>query len=196
MMTRMEVVPESRMILNKLIFDPNAIIWDKPTQLKKFSEKKVIEIYLDTMRETGYANYDEIIIRVLSYNDAIINSALLAMSEEMPEIKDEILCDHVKWYNNLEKNEVAVRLESISSYVCRVLNKYGVTYVPFMEHGFEKPVLNAFGINGILTVNDCQNSFQIGEINYPMNGVGLNAVHIIQCNLVRSSMDTRQVMLT
>ena len=148
------------------------------------------------MKETGYANYDEIIIRVLSYNDAIINSALLAMSEETPDIKDEIICDHVKWYNHIEKNEVAVRLESISSYVCRVLNKYGITYVPFMEHGFEKPVLNAFGVNGILTVNDCQNSFQIGEINYPMNGVGLSAVHIIQCNLVRSSMDTRQVMLT
>lgn len=193
-MTDMRTIPRSREILNKLIFDPNAITWEKPVALRVFSEKKVLEIYMSTIIDTGYANYDEIIIRVLGYNDAIINSALLAISEEMPEYGDEIRCDHTKWYDNLEKNEVAYRLEAISSYVCRILNKYGVTYVPFMEHRFEKPILSAFGINGILTVNDCQNSFDVGEDNQTMICVGLGEVGRIQCNLVRSSID-RQVML-
>ena len=188
-------IPKSRDLLNMLIFDQNSITWNKPSCLKKFSEEKVLEIYQDTLKETGYVNYDEIIVRVLGYNDAIINSVLLAMTEEQPELRDDIICDNAKWYNDIQKNEVAYRLESISEYVCRVLNKYGMTYIPFMEHKFEKPIFNAFGINGVLTVNDCQNSFQVSNDNHLMSNVGLNAVSDMQCNLIRSIIDTGQVMI-
>ena len=64
-----------------------------------------------------------------------------------------------------------------------------------MEHKFEKPIFNAFGINGILTVNDCQNSFQVSNDNHLMSNVGLNAVSDMQCNLIRSIIDTGQVMI-
>ena len=191
----LKTVSKSRQILNKLIFDPDGITWSKPTSLVKFSEQKVLDIYYKTLKDTGYANYDEMIIRVIGYNDTLINSALIAMTEEMPDIKDEVLCDHTKWYDDIEKNEVAFRMESISSYVCKVLDKYGITYVPFMEHMFEKPILNAFGINGILTVNDCQNSFVVYNDTKVMSGVGLNAVRNTQCNLVRSSTNEKQVMI-
>lgn len=189
-MTAVMTIDKTRLILNQLIFDPCAITWDKGVELEKYSEDKVIEIYNGVVRETGHINFDELIVRVLFHNEMVLMEAMRSIMEEDPACRDEIICDNNRIYRQLERGEISCR-DTIPDYVCRVLNKHRLAYIPFMENKFSNPVLQEFGIDGICVVNDCQNRLFEFEEDAPCTFLGLKEVYGGQCNVIRTLIDTR-----
>lgn len=189
-MNTVMTIDKTRLILNKLIFDPGAILWDKGKELEAYSENKVLEIYYEVIKDTGHINFDEVIVRILYHNEIILLEAIKEIMASDPACRDEIICDNTRIYRNLEKGEISCR-DTIPDYVCRILNKHRLAYIPFMESKHNSPVLREFGVEGICVVNDCQNQLFEFDEDAPCDFLGLKEIYSGQCNVVRALLETK-----
>lgn len=189
-MSAVATVDKTRLILNKLIFDPNAISWDKGEELEAYSENRVIEIYNEVVRETGHINFDEIIIRALYHNEVLLLEAIGELVRSDPSYFDEVMCDNSRIYRQLERGEISCR-DTLPDYICRILNKHRLAYIPFMESKYNNPVLREFGVEGICVINDCQNNLFEFDEDAPCSFLGLKEVYGGQCNVIRNLLSVK-----
>lgn len=189
-MTVVATTDSVRLILNQLIFDPNGITWKKDRSLEIFSENKVLEIYYGVIKDTGHINFDEVIIRILFHNEVTLLNAIKQIVADDPACRDEIICDNARIYRQLEKGEISCR-DTIPDYVCRVLNKHKLAYIPFMESKHNSPILREFGVEGICVINDCQNRLFEFDEDAPCNFLGLKEVYGGQCDVVRTLLEVK-----
>ena len=189
-MTAVATTDRVRLILNKLIFDPSGITWKKSQELELFSENKVLEIYHEVIRDTGHINFDEVVIRILFHNEIILLEAIKELVAEDPCFKDEVICDNTRIYRQLERGEISCR-DTIPDYVCRILNKHNLAYIPFMESKHNSPVFREFGVEGICVINDCQNRLFEFDEDAPCDFLGLKEIYGGQCNVVRTLLEVK-----
>ena len=189
-MSAVMTIDKTRLILNKLIFDPSAIMWEKGKEVEAYSENKVLEIYNEVVRETGHINFDEMIIRVLYHNEVILLEAIREIANSDSTYRDEVMCDNSNIYHRLERGEISCR-DTLPDYVCRILNKHRLAYIPFMESKYSDPVLREYGVEGICVINDCQNMLFALDEDAPCTFLGLKEVYGGQCSIIRTLIEDR-----
>lgn len=161
-MATMNAAQTLRSILDKLVFDPDSIYKDK-SHLVSYCEEKILETYMRIVARTGTLNFDELVADVIMHNNEVIQMAATFLfnnpdGEECigREAFDLFRCDIAKWMRDIEREEVS-HYAPISNYIIKVLTKYNIAFVPYMEERYDDHTRDAFGIHGIVAVNDCQN---------------------------------------
>ncbi len=147
-----------RDILDNLVFDPDHIVVDK-THLIPRCEQTIVDTYKRVVEKTGRLNFDEVVIEIIQRNYEILNFALSYVDQtnhiDNPDT-DLYFCDTEKWLKNIERAEVSACVP-ISFFIAKVLQKYNLAFIPYMEERYENHCADAFGVQGIIVVNDCQN---------------------------------------
>lgn len=147
-----------RDILDNLVFDPEHTIVDKRHLIPR-CEKTILETYDRVVRKTGRLNFDELCIEIIQKNYEILNFALAYVEQtnhiDDPDV-DLYFCDTEKWLKQLERAEVSAYVP-LSHFIAKVLSVHNRAFIPYMEERYENHCAQAFGVQGIIVVNDCQN---------------------------------------
>lgn len=182
-----------RQIFDNLIFDPEHTIVDK-THLITKCEETIIAMYDNIIKRTGKLNFDELVIEIIQRNHELIQFAAQQLwnSPEANDLPDEIssdllYCDVGRWMDNVEKAEVSAYVP-ISNFIAKTLTKYGRAFIPYMEERYENHCAYAFGVQGQIVVNDCQNVLFDSMIQSEnIERVELGELERVQC--IRSFID-------
>ena len=148
-----------RDILDNLVFDPNHVVVEKSHLIPR-CEKTILETYDRVVSRTGRLNFDEVVIEIIQRNYEILNFALSYVEQtnhiDDPDV-DLYFCDTEKWLKNLERAEVSAYVP-LSYFIAEVLTANNRAFIPYMEERYENHCAQAFGVQGVIVVNDCQNT--------------------------------------
>ena len=185
---------ELRQIFDNLIFDPEHVIVDKDHLIPK-CEETIIQMYDNIVFRTKKLNFDELVIEIIQRNHELIQFAANQLwnaqvdNRDLPnELSADLLyCDIGRWMNNVEKAEVSAYVP-ISNFIAKTLIKYGRAFIPYMEERYENHCAYAFGVQGQIVINDCQNVlFENMMHSNNIERVELGKIERVQC--VRSFID-------
>lgn len=187
-----------RSILDKLIFDPDNIYMNK-NHLIPYCEEKIVDMYMRIVSRTGTLNFDELVAEVILHNNEIIQMAASFLFDYPDsrgcvgrESYDLFRCDITRWMRDIERKEVSA-FAPISSFVIKVLTKYDLAFVPYMEERYEDHSREAFGVHGIVVANDCQNVLFPSFMNTP-NIDRLDLGTLDRVSLIRSPFDASHAL--
>ena len=146
-------------------------------------------MYDNIVRKTGKLNFDELAIEIIQRNHELIQFAAQTMwndpenAQYLPqEISADLLfCDMGRWIENVEKAEVSAYVP-ITNFVAKTLTKYNRAFIPYMEERYENHCAQAFGVQGQIVVNDCQNVlFESMITSENIKKVELGELERVQC---------------
>ena len=172
-----------RDILDNLVFDPEHVIVKKDHLIPR-CEKTILETYDRVIQRTGRLNFDELTIEIVQRNYEILNLALAYVDQtdhiDDPDV-DLYFCDTEKWLKNLEQAEISAYVP-LSNFIAKVLTAHGRAFIPYMEERYENHCAQAFGVQGMVVVNDCQNILfpELTKSPYIQN-LGLGDLERVQC---------------